>query len=121
MPSLGFLKKKRTREAHPDPPSTTSQPTSPVTPTAGKNVDSQPAPTSAPATQQPQAAHEVVNAQQPEATAAATATNVQTDGSHTAPQQSTQMDHSATHQLPPQQHQQHQQHQQLHRRTCPAS
>lgn len=38
MPSLGFLKKKRTREAHPDPPSS-SQPTSPVTPTATKTFE----------------------------------------------------------------------------------
>lgn len=35
MPTLGFLKKKRTRDAHPDP-SATSQPNSPVTPTSAK-------------------------------------------------------------------------------------
>ncbi|KAL8371504.1 hypothetical protein RB595_001342 [Gaeumannomyces hyphopodioides] len=38
MPSLGFLKKKRTREGNPDPGST-SQPTSPVTPTAAQSFD----------------------------------------------------------------------------------
>ncbi|OIW32967.1 camp-dependent protein kinase catalytic subunit [Coniochaeta ligniaria NRRL 30616] len=39
MPSLGFLKKKRTRDQNSDP-SNTSQPNSPVTPTASKNFDS---------------------------------------------------------------------------------
>jgi len=38
MPTLGFLKKKRTREGNSDP-SSTSQPTSPVTPTAQKLFD----------------------------------------------------------------------------------
>ncbi|KAK3692874.1 cAMP dependent protein kinase A catalytic subunit [Podospora appendiculata] len=38
MPSLGFLKKKRTREGNTDP-SPPSNPTSPVTPTAARNFD----------------------------------------------------------------------------------
>ena len=42
MPSLGFLKKKRTRDQHSDPSS--SQPNSPVTPTASKNFESSSAP-----------------------------------------------------------------------------
>lgn len=45
MPSLGFLKKKRTREA--DPPSA-SQPASPVTPTAARSFDHSTFPTSVP-------------------------------------------------------------------------
>ncbi|KAK1765666.1 camp-dependent protein kinase catalytic subunit [Phialemonium atrogriseum] len=38
MPTLGFLKKKRTREGNSDP-SSTSQPTSPVTPTSNKSFN----------------------------------------------------------------------------------
>jgi protein kinase A len=45
MPSLGFLKKKRTREQNSDP-SNTSQPNSPVTPTTSKTFDSNPVPAS---------------------------------------------------------------------------
>lgn len=45
MPSLGFLKKKRTREA--DPSSTASQPTSPITPTTtARSFDNSTLPTS---------------------------------------------------------------------------
>lgn len=45
MPTLGFLKKKRTREGASDP-SSASQPTSPVTPTATRAFDSGAAPAS---------------------------------------------------------------------------
>lgn len=49
MPSLGFLKKKRTREA--DPSATASQPTSPITPTTtARSFDNSTLPTS-PSTQ----------------------------------------------------------------------
>lgn len=44
MPSLGFLKKKRTREQNSDP-SNSSQPNSPVTPTAPKTFEPNPVPT----------------------------------------------------------------------------
>lgn len=44
MPSLGFLKKKRTRE-HTSDPTNSSQPNSPVTPTATKNFESSSVPT----------------------------------------------------------------------------
>lgn len=61
MPSLGFLKKKRTREGNSDPPNN-SQPTSPVTPSAVKSFDRNAAAhtphadaSSAPATSQPTA------------------------------------------------------------------
>ncbi|KAK2004811.1 Pkinase-domain-containing protein [Colletotrichum falcatum] len=40
MPTLGFLKKKRTREGNQDPQGGSSQPTSPVTPTSSKPFDS---------------------------------------------------------------------------------
>jgi protein kinase A len=45
MPSLGFLKKKRTREGNSDPTST-SNPTSPVTPSANKSFDTDSTPRS---------------------------------------------------------------------------
>ncbi|KAK3379565.1 kinase-like domain-containing protein [Lasiosphaeria ovina] len=55
MPSLGFLKKKRTREANPDP-SPPSNPTSPVTPTAARSFDQSIIPLAPPHTSVPQPA-----------------------------------------------------------------
>ncbi|KAK0722738.1 kinase-like domain-containing protein [Lasiosphaeria miniovina] len=55
MPSLGFLKKKRTKEANPDP-SPPSNPTSPVTPTAARSFDQSIIPLAPPHTSVPQPA-----------------------------------------------------------------
>lgn len=63
MPSLGFLKKKRTREA--DPSATASQPTSPITPTTtARSFDNSTLPTS-PSTQSVEPPQKVAPAPRP--------------------------------------------------------
>ncbi|KAK7740570.1 cAMP-dependent protein kinase catalytic subunit [Cytospora paraplurivora] len=64
MPSLGFLKKKRTREA--DPPSA-SQPASPITPSGARSFDHSTLPTSSlqPANSQQQQQQQVAPAPRP--------------------------------------------------------
>ncbi|KAI3400947.1 hypothetical protein diail_1155 [Diaporthe ilicicola] len=63
MPSLGFLKKKRTREA--DPSSTASQPTSPITPTTARSFDNSTLPTSPSSTQSAEPPQKVAPAPRP--------------------------------------------------------